>query len=220
MGAFQPKDVYPCTVDEVNWNIDVSMQNLFGHLCSGQTFAHDNTMNEHEEFRIARQKQKRKAESLMFPGPFASPSHRTGSPRLNRKHVIMNPEDAIFHKRQRLEQIHTNYPEARSRPFDTAPITLQQGDNEHIISQSICNEEILSLRDRGPIFDDDKKGPQLSLSDSDFESSSDAGSGRETWKRKMRYRKEAYRFAKTGKWASSGMMELQSTYLKKEVELD
>ena len=201
-------------MDEINWNIDVSMQNLFGHLCSGQIFAHDNTMNEYEKLKIAKPKDKRKAESLVFPQLFASPSHRTGSPRLNPKHIIMNPEGAIFHKRPRLDQPRNDY------PFSTGPTTLQQGDSIHISPQSIRNEESLSLRDRGPIFDDDKKGPQLSLSDSDFESSSDAGLGYETWKRKIRYRKEAYRFAKTGKWASGGMMELQSTYLKKEVELD
>ena len=42
--AFQPKDVHPCTVDEVNWTDAVSMKTLFGHLCSENTFAHDEEM--------------------------------------------------------------------------------------------------------------------------------------------------------------------------------
>lgn len=44
MQAFKPKDVFPCTVDERNWNEKFSMEGLFGHLCSGQEFAHDRYM--------------------------------------------------------------------------------------------------------------------------------------------------------------------------------
>jgi DNA cross-link repair 1C protein len=44
--AFRPKDVFPCTVDEKTWCDEVSMQNLFGHLCSGKEFAHDRHMRE------------------------------------------------------------------------------------------------------------------------------------------------------------------------------
>lgn len=39
--AFQPRDVYACTVDEQTWAPDVSMETLFGHLCSDKLFAHD-----------------------------------------------------------------------------------------------------------------------------------------------------------------------------------
>ncbi|PCG97838.1 hypothetical protein PENOC_066140 [Penicillium occitanis (nom. inval.)] len=42
--AFKPKDVFPCTVDEKKWNESVSMEGLFGHLCSGKKFAHDRHM--------------------------------------------------------------------------------------------------------------------------------------------------------------------------------
>ncbi|RAL17580.1 putative DNA repair protein [Aspergillus homomorphus CBS 101889] len=41
VAAFKPKDIHPCTVDPVTWTEDISMQNLFGHLCSGTDFAHD-----------------------------------------------------------------------------------------------------------------------------------------------------------------------------------
>lgn len=44
MQAFKPKDVFPCTVDEKKWNESVSMEGLFGHLCSGKKFAHDRDM--------------------------------------------------------------------------------------------------------------------------------------------------------------------------------
>lgn len=44
--AFQPRDVYACTVDEQTWALDVSMEALFGHLCSDRLFAHDLEMIE------------------------------------------------------------------------------------------------------------------------------------------------------------------------------
>lgn len=46
MAAFRPKDIYPCTVDPASWNEDVSIQRLFGHLCSGNDFSHDAYMYE------------------------------------------------------------------------------------------------------------------------------------------------------------------------------
>lgn len=44
VAAFKPLDVYPCTVDEVNWDSSRSMQSLFGRYCSGSTFRHDEEM--------------------------------------------------------------------------------------------------------------------------------------------------------------------------------
>jgi DNA cross-link repair 1C protein len=44
VAAFKPQDVYPCTVDEENWHQEVSMEYLFGHLCSGTIFQHDEEM--------------------------------------------------------------------------------------------------------------------------------------------------------------------------------
>ena len=42
--AFEPVDVYPCTVDEDYLDLSVSIASLFGHLCFGTTFAHDEEM--------------------------------------------------------------------------------------------------------------------------------------------------------------------------------
>ncbi|OJD15301.1 hypothetical protein ACJ73_08991, partial [Blastomyces percursus] len=42
--AFRPQDIFPCTVYPATWNEDVSMRTLFGHLCSGTNFAHDELM--------------------------------------------------------------------------------------------------------------------------------------------------------------------------------
>ena len=42
--AFEPVDVYPCTIDEDYLDLSVSVASLFGHLCYGTTFAHDEEM--------------------------------------------------------------------------------------------------------------------------------------------------------------------------------
>ena len=44
--SFQPRDVFPCTVDENSWCEETSVKALFGHLCSSDVFAHDNEMFE------------------------------------------------------------------------------------------------------------------------------------------------------------------------------
>ncbi|PKY04400.1 hypothetical protein P168DRAFT_310972 [Aspergillus campestris IBT 28561] len=46
VAAFHPKEVFPCTVDPGTWNEDVSMVRLFGHLCTGTKFSHDNYMRD------------------------------------------------------------------------------------------------------------------------------------------------------------------------------
>lgn len=42
--AFEPVDIYPCTINEDYMDLSVSIASLFGHLCSGSTFAHDEEM--------------------------------------------------------------------------------------------------------------------------------------------------------------------------------
>ncbi|KAF2767013.1 hypothetical protein EJ03DRAFT_276957 [Teratosphaeria nubilosa] len=47
IGAFKPLDIYPCTVDSVNWNMESSISFLFGHIYTGGTakvFSHDQYM--------------------------------------------------------------------------------------------------------------------------------------------------------------------------------
>ncbi|KAL2039199.1 hypothetical protein N7G274_007867 [Stereocaulon virgatum] len=56
VSVFKPVDVYPCTVDEERWDRNVSMEHLFGHLCSGTAFAHDREMEEILASRVANPK--------------------------------------------------------------------------------------------------------------------------------------------------------------------
>ncbi|KAK4166397.1 beta-lactamase-like protein [Cladorrhinum sp. PSN259] len=47
VGAFKPKDIWPCTVDVHRWlSDDVSVEGLFGQFCSAQIFRHDQMMLE------------------------------------------------------------------------------------------------------------------------------------------------------------------------------
>jgi hypothetical protein len=50
--AFEPQDVFPCTVDEANWTPNLSMQSLFGQYCGASTFRHDVEMMAMYEARI------------------------------------------------------------------------------------------------------------------------------------------------------------------------
>ncbi|OAX77475.1 hypothetical protein ACJ72_08226, partial [Emergomyces africanus] len=42
--AFKPQDIVPCTVNAAAWDENVAMGTLFGHLCSGTNFSHDEFM--------------------------------------------------------------------------------------------------------------------------------------------------------------------------------
>jgi DNA cross-link repair 1C protein len=46
VAALKPREVFPCTVDEINWNPQVSVESLFGDLCTGigNHFQHDQEM--------------------------------------------------------------------------------------------------------------------------------------------------------------------------------
>ncbi|KAL4785350.1 hypothetical protein BJX76DRAFT_184488 [Aspergillus varians] len=46
VGTLKPRDIYPCTVDPRDWDEAVSMQGLFGHLCSDSKFIHDQYMRD------------------------------------------------------------------------------------------------------------------------------------------------------------------------------
>lgn len=52
--AFRPRDIYPCTVDPINWTSALSIRALFGHLCSADLFAHDAEMTDMLEERRER----------------------------------------------------------------------------------------------------------------------------------------------------------------------
>lgn len=62
VSVFKPKDIYPCTVDERNWTLEVGVRSLFGHLCSEDVFAHDAAME-------ALEPERKKMRTLKRPRP-------------------------------------------------------------------------------------------------------------------------------------------------------
>lgn len=44
ISALKPRDVYPCVADEESWASGSTIRNLFGRLCSGNSFVYDNDM--------------------------------------------------------------------------------------------------------------------------------------------------------------------------------
>jgi hypothetical protein len=56
ISALNPKDVYPCTVDEAAWSPSTSIATLFGAHCSSHVFRHDAEMMPLYRTRVARAK--------------------------------------------------------------------------------------------------------------------------------------------------------------------
>ena len=65
VSAFKPRDICSCTVDEETWSEEVSMQTLFGDLCSESYFIHDRMLrsrlqdrNEGDETGVSRKRKR------------------------------------------------------------------------------------------------------------------------------------------------------------------
>ncbi|OAL47259.1 hypothetical protein IQ07DRAFT_682730 [Pyrenochaeta sp. DS3sAY3a] len=58
VAAFNPMDVFPCTVDEAQWTPSKGMRSLFGTHCSSDTFRHDIEMMKLLESRVFNGKRK------------------------------------------------------------------------------------------------------------------------------------------------------------------
>lgn len=46
VSAFRPRDIYPCVVNEATWDEEKSVKTLFGDICTGDEFVHDNDMRQ------------------------------------------------------------------------------------------------------------------------------------------------------------------------------
>ncbi|KAB8276674.1 hypothetical protein BDV30DRAFT_235346 [Aspergillus minisclerotigenes] len=106
VSAFKPKDVYPCTVDPLTWDEDVSMQSLFGHLCSGTEFTHDHHMRDMLENDDDLRSRKR----ARYEEPASQSSHLSSNldsiPRTTMDFTTSNPDDDTSLERRAPD--HTN----------------------------------------------------------------------------------------------------------------
>lgn len=79
--AFEPADVYPCTINEDYMDLGVSVKDLFGHLCFGSTFAHDEEMKKLASQRETLEKRTNDRDSqTMTSSREGSVDHRNTSP--------------------------------------------------------------------------------------------------------------------------------------------
>jgi DNA cross-link repair 1C protein len=71
--AFRPKDIYPCTIDRYTYTADISMEMLFGDICSANIFQADKEL--HAELGIKDAEVKESQRSTPSP-----PRDRSKSP--------------------------------------------------------------------------------------------------------------------------------------------
>lgn len=82
VAAFRPFDIYPCTTDWQEWTWDKGVEYLFGHLCSGTTFAHDQEMAGLESQREFAHSLKRPLPSQESRETSSSPTRLLGIPQV------------------------------------------------------------------------------------------------------------------------------------------
>lgn len=93
VAAFKPRDVFPCTVDEVTWSPELSMNTLFGEYCSARIFRHDAEMM--QTFRARQnngQTQKRNQSPSQQDTQFETPPEITVPSISNPKVSKIEPE--------------------------------------------------------------------------------------------------------------------------------
>ncbi|KAI5821344.1 hypothetical protein BZA77DRAFT_383744 [Pyronema omphalodes] len=82
VAAFRPKDVYQNTCDETTWTPQVSVETLYGDLCSERIFAHDNEMRNAYQCRVDRQLvEELNQHKRSHLGDFQSPGMEYTSPK-------------------------------------------------------------------------------------------------------------------------------------------
>ncbi|KAE8411640.1 hypothetical protein BDV36DRAFT_305516 [Aspergillus pseudocaelatus] len=108
VSAFKPKDICPCTVDPLTWDEDVSMQSLFGHLCTGTEFTHDHHMRD----MLENDEDLRSRKRTRYEEPASQSSqllsNRDSIPRTTIDFTTGNPDDDTSSDRRAPD--HTNSP--------------------------------------------------------------------------------------------------------------
>lgn len=151
MEAFNPVDVYPCTTDEETWHSDISMEALFGHVCSGDVFVHDQEMMALEDRRAASRAQKRSAEEAESIADGVTASQRTeGSQDLVDPDATLVDTDSDAVHRQILDGLQEGIEQSRKRQRTQQPSSTEQIENSSTSSPR-CSNHILHERKVGAI---------------------------------------------------------------------
>ena len=99
VGKFRPLDVYPCVVDENNWSESRSIRALFGDLCCGDWFAHD------EEMHLLQVQLQRDTESEVVPDHNIGFSERGSSQLVLEESQWRDSDPEDLNGRKWLEQL-------------------------------------------------------------------------------------------------------------------
>lgn len=151
MEAFKPLDVYPCTTDEETWHSDISMEALFGHVCSGSVFVHDQEMMALEDRRAASRAQKRSAEEAESIIDGATASQRTeGSQDPDDPDATLVDTDSDAVHRQILDGLQEGIEQSRKRQRTHQSSSTERLENSSTSSPR-CSNHILHGRNVGAI---------------------------------------------------------------------
>jgi hypothetical protein len=217
VSAFKPKDVFPCTVDRATWNDLVSMESLFGHLCSAKHFAHDKHMLETESDRLERENKRARytlmrdarehlqamGDSVHFAiGPLppdfnevVNEQSQNSYQTTDSQHTSQEPVlDSELHGT-------TSDPEANPSTIEETNLTPRNIDSQRSIPESIP-ESMFQSQDTS----NEEKGGDLSAADAKSYSN----------------RRRAYRAARTGTfdaWNEIALVSAGNNHTEEEIEL-
>lgn len=197
--AFRPKDIHPCTVDPVTWSESSSMESLFGHLCSGTIFAHDQVMRQARrgEARTGRKR------ALSNADAGADPQSRF---RTQIRDSLMQMRAQLQFQIARLPS--SGEDEDQFKASDDDPVTTTQESDMTNPNSTFAEEEV--PEEDNPMVDDDQSQSSVAASptstwtsdlDSQESCHEDADSDR------LATRRRAYRAARKGTfeaWCEDG----------------
>lgn len=213
-------DIYPCTVDENSWSQSVSMNALFGHLCSGSTFSHDRDMYALLRLRDASQSNKRDFDTMQSSQQSErtdNDCHSDGSSAPDLTGISKAPPPPSVIATPLAENPRTSMTETSSDgSFDSideyvpslkGPFDAIHNGRNHVNAENsshrdkICPPELLKeskallVHSPEPVPSEDDEDSQVSMPSSAFESPlSNTGSAARTVR--LENRKEAYKAAK------------------------
>ena len=248
VGALRPADVYPCTFDEKNWDEGDSMQNLFGDLCSGTTFAHDEEMRNSRNQRAPSTKRTNSDKSLSAtdddtrnqisddPLPVRHahksndayrPSKRQRTHAPDTKHI----QDNVLSGQEILSSLqrsfHDQLNHAKKKNRDTPPAeSNESSDTAYLNSDDGAGgfllHETSQASDLPRCNQSGAAETQLSLSDAAFESQSPQRLTAEDRAKKVQHRREAYKAVKEfgGTWdVGHSLVSSMDGKYEEEIEL-
>ncbi|KAJ6000525.1 DNA repair metallo-beta-lactamase [Penicillium waksmanii] len=142
VAAFRPKDIHPCTVEKSSWSDNVSIERLFGHLCSGNDFSHDTHMRKILE--DADNNDSRPRKRPRYENDIATQSTRSSSVDYEIQSNTADPTTDEYLKMQSTAQ--TTHDQC-----DPAASSQKQQEEEHISSQLSLPQLASSLQEQSTL---------------------------------------------------------------------